>query len=295
MIEEGLHEEDLNIVSKRENVMSLVVNTNVASLAAQRNLNKSQGMLQTSFQRLSSGFRINSAKDDAAGMAVVTKLNATIRSNLIAERNTNDGISMAQVGEGALGAIADTLTRMRELAVQAANGSYSSTDRGYLNTEYKNLQVEVKRIQSASKYAGTKLVAQATATITFQAGTESSSENQIVLTMGACSTQTVVTTTSTVSTAAQALAALGLIDTAFDKVSLIRSRFGAVMNRLEITTNNLSTERINLSAAASRIRDVDVADESASLARTQVLVQAATSILAQANQSPQAALTLLRG
>ena len=275
--------------------MALVVNTNVASLAAQKNLNKSQGMLQTSFQRLSSGFRINGAKDDAAGMAVVTKLNATIRSNIIAERNTNDGISMAQVGEGALGAIGDTLTRMRELAVQAANGSYSSTDRGYLNTEYKNLQTEIKRIQSATKYAGTKLVAQATATITFQAGTESSAENQIVLTMGACSTQTIVTTTSTVSTAAQALAAIGLIDTAFDKVSTIRSRFGAVMNRLEITTANLNTERINLSAAASRIRDVDVADESATLARTQVLVQAATSILAQANQSPQAALSLLRG
>ena len=275
--------------------MALVVNTNIASLAAQKNLNRSQGMLQTSFQRLSSGFRINSAKDDAAGMAVVTKLNATIRSNVIAERNTNDGISMAQVGEGALGAIGDTLTRMRELAVQAANGSYSSQDRGYLNTEYKNLQTEIKRIQSATKYAGTKLVAQATATITFQAGTESSAENQIVLTMGACSTQTIVTTTSTVSTAAQALAALGLIDTAFDKVALFRSRFGAVMNRLEITTNNLSTERINLSAAASRIRDVDVADEAATLARTQVLVQAATSILAQANQSPQQALTLLRG
>ena len=275
--------------------MPLVVNTNTASLSAQRNLNRSQALLETSFQRLSSGFRINSAKDDAAGMAVVTKLNATIRSNVIAERNTNDGISMAQVGEGALGAIGDTLTRMRELAVQAANGSYSSQDRGYLNTEYKNLQTEIKRIQSATKYAGTKLVAQATATITFQAGTESSAENQIVLTMGACSTQTIVTTTSTVSTAAQALAALGLIDTAFDKVALIRSRFGAVMNRLEITTNNLSTERINLSAAASRIRDVDVADEAATLARTQVLVQAATSILAQANQSPQQALTLLRG
>ena len=275
--------------------MPLVVNTNTASLSAQKNLNRSQGMLQTSFQRLSSGYRINSAKDDAAGMAVVTKLNATIRSNVIAERNTNDGISMAQVGEGALGAIGDTLTRMRELAVQAANGSYSSTDRGYLNTEFKSLQNEIKRIQSATKYAGTKLVAQATAAITFQAGTESTTENQIVLTMGACSTQTIVTATATVSTAAQSLAAIGLIDTAFDKVALIRSRFGAVMNRLEITTNNLVTERINLSGAASRIRDVDVADETASLARTQVLVQAATSILAQANQSPQAALTLLRG
>jgi len=275
--------------------MPLVVNTNTASLAAQKNLNKSQGMLQTSFQRLSSGLRINSAKDDAAGMAVVTRLNATIRSNVVAERNVNDGISMAQVGEGALGAMADTLVRMRELAVQAANGSYSASDRSYLQTEYQNLQTEIKRIASATKYAGTKVVGQATATITFQAGTESTAENQIVLTMGAASTQSVVSTASNVSTAAQALAAIATIDSAFDKVSLIRSRFGAVMNRLEITTANLATERINLSAAASRIRDVDVADETATLARTQVLVQAATSILAQANQNPQQALSLLRG
>ena len=275
--------------------MAVTINSNISSLAAQKNLNRSQGMLQTSFQRLSSGYRVNSAKDDAAGLAVATKLGAQIRSNTVAERNASDGISMAQVGEGALGAMADTLVRMRELAVQSANGSYSSNDRTYLQNEYKNLQTEIKRISSATRYAGTKLVAQATATVTFQVGTESTAENQIVLTMGSVSTQTVVTTTSTVSTTAQSLAAIALVDTVLDKVANVRSRFGSAMSRLEVTTSNLATERLNLSAAHSRIRDVDVADETATLARNQVLVQAATSILAQANQSPQQALALLRG
>ena len=275
--------------------MAVTINSNISSLSAQKNLNHSQSMLQTSFQRLSSGYRVNSAKDDAAGLAVATKLGAQIRSNTVAERNASDGISMAQIGEGALGAMADTLTRMRELAVQSANGSYSSNDRTYLQTEYKNLQTEIKRISSATRYAGTKLVAQAIANVTFQVGTDSTAENQIVLTMGSVSTQTVVTTTSTVSTAAQSLAAITLVDNVLDKVASVRSRFGAAMSRLEVTTSNLATERLNLSAAHSRIRDVDVADETATLARNQVLVQAATSILAQANQSPQQALSLLRG
>ena len=275
--------------------MSVVINSNISSLAAQKNLTRSQSMLQTSFQRLSSGYRINSAKDDAAGLAVATKLGAQIRSNTVAERNANDGISMAQIGEGALGAMNDTLTRMRELAVQAANGSYSSTDRTYLQNEYKSLQTEIKRVASATKYAGTKLVAQAATIVTFQVGTDTTLDNQIALSMGSVSTQTVVTATSTVSTAAQALAAITLCDNVIDKVSSTRSRFGSAMTRLEITTSNLATERLNLSAANSRIRDVDVADETATMSRNQVLVQAATSILAQANQSPQTALTLLRG
>ena len=275
--------------------MAVTINSNISSLAAQKNLTRSQAMLQTSFERLSSGYRVNSAKDDAAGLAVATKLGAQIRSNTVAERNASDGISMAQIGEGALGAMADTLVRMRELAVQSANGSYSSNDRTYLQNEYKNLQTEIKRVASATKYAGTKLVSQALATVTFQVGTESTAENQIVLTMGSVSTQTVVTVTSTVSTAAQSLAAIALCDTVLDKVANVRSRFGSAMSRLEVTTANLSTERLNLSAANSRIRDVDVADETATLARNQVLVQAATAILAQANQSPQNALALLRG
>ena len=274
--------------------MSVVINSNISSLAAQKNLNKSSAMLQTSFQRLSSGYRINSAKDDAAGLAVSTKLNAQIRSNTVAERNASDGISMAQIGEGALGAMNDTLTRMRELAVQSANGSYGSTDRAYLQNEYRSLQTEIKRLASATKYAGTKLVGQGAQPVTFQVGTENTGENQIILSMGSVSTQTIVTTTTTVSTAAQSLAAIALVDTAIDKVSTTRSRFGAAMNRLEITTNNLSTERLNLSAANSRIRDVDVADETATMSRNQVLVQAATSIVAQANQAPQNALSLLR-
>ena len=274
--------------------MAVVINSNISSLAAQKNLSHSQSMLQTSFQRLSSGYRVNSAKDDAAGLAVATKLNAQIRSNTVAERNASDGISMAQIGEGALGAMNDTLTRMRELAVQSANGSYSSNDRAYLQNEYKSLQTEIKRIASATKYAGTKLVAQAATVVTFQVGTDSTADNQIALSMGSVSTQTVVTATSTVSTAAQALAAITLCDNVIDKVSTTRSRYGAAMNRLEITTSNLATERLNLSAANSRIRDVDVADETATMSRNQVLVQAATSILAQANQSPQTALSLLR-
>ncbi len=276
--------------------MPVVINTNVSSLAAQANLNKAQAMLATSFQRLSSGYRINSAKDDAAGLAISSKLNSNIRSNAAAERNANDGVSAAQIAEGALGSMTDIVTRMRELAVQSSNGSYSSTDRSYLSQEFTALQSELKRVMSTTKYAGTKLVANASTAIDFQVGINNTADDRIKVTFGGVQLSTLVSVACKISTtAANAQTAIGTVDTALDRLSKYRSKYGAVINRLEITTQNLQTERLNMAAAASRIRDVDVAEEAASLSRNQVLVSAGTSVLAQANQSTASALSLLRG
>jgi flagellin len=275
--------------------MALVINTNVASLQAQKNLNKANSSLATSFNRLSSGYRINSAKDDAAGLAVSDNMKMQMRSYSVAERNANDAISMAQVAEGALGSVTDILGRMRELATQGANGSLQSGDRAYLQTEFASLQSEVKRILTSTKFNGTQLINQTSAQVSFQVGIKNVATDRITVTFGGVKLTALLTATTKVSTsAAMSQGALDKIDTALSSVSTARARFGASMNRLEITTSNLQTEKLNISAAYSRIRDVDVAEETASLSRTQVLTQAGNSILAQANQTPQAALSLLR-
>lgn len=276
--------------------MSIYINTNSASEQAQKNLGANQAKLMTSFNRLSSGLRINSAKDDAAGLAISESLKSQIRSFNVAERNASDGISMAQTAEGSLGEVHDILGRMRELAVQASNGSLTSTDRGFLQTEFGSLQSEITRIQGSSKFNGKQLVGSTANTITLQVGLDNTSSDQIAVTLGGVSLATIAGSGATLSgsTSAGALAALSTIDDAISSVSTSRATFGAAMNRLEVAQSSIQTMRLNLSAANSRIRDVDVASETAALSRNQVLTQAGVSVLAQANQLPQLAFGLLQ-
>jgi flagellin len=275
--------------------MALVIQTNVASLEAQRNLYKSQNALQTTFNKLSSGLRINTAKDDAAGLAISESLKAQVKSLTVNERNAGDAISMAQTAEGALGEISNIILRMRELAAQAANGSLQSSDRSFIQTEFTNLQAETKRIMTSTKFNGKQLITSSYRSEQFQVGINNTSDDRIAISFGGIDLKTAMGTSTSVSgSAGNARAALDNLDTALSRVSQARSRFGAMMNRFETTISNIQSVRLNLSAANSRIRDVDVADEAATQSKNQVLTQAGTSVLAQANQTPQGALSLLR-
>ena len=275
--------------------MSLYINTNVASESAQKNLGANQARLQSSFARLSSGLRINSAKDDAAGLAISESLKSQIRSFNVAERNAGDGISMAQTAEGSLGEVHGILGRMRELAVQASNGPLTAEDRGFLQTEFSSLQAEITRIQGSAKFNGKQLLGATANTITLQVGLNDVSSDQIQVQLGGVSLDSITGSAALLSgsTEDNALAALSTIDTAIGNVSTARSTFGAAMNRLEVAQSSIQTMRLNLSAANSRIADVDVASETAQLSRNQVLTQAGVSVLAQANQLPQLAFGLL--
>jgi flagellin len=275
--------------------MALTVQTNVASLEAQKNLVKNTNALQKSFNRLSSGFRINSAADDAAGLAISESMKSQIRSYTVAERNASDGISMAQTAEASLGDVHDVLGRMRELGMQASNGSVTSTDRGYMQTEFSLLQKEVSRIQGSAKFNNKDLITGATASLTFQVGLNNSSNDQISVQFGGLNLTTLLASTTKIggTSTSSALASLSTIDTAIGTVSSSRSKFGAAMNRLDVATSNIQTMRLNLSAANSRIRDVDVASETSNMSRNQVLTQAGISVLAQANQLPQQAFGLI--
>lgn len=281
--------------------MALNIQTNVAALDGSRSVTRNQKALQASFTKLSSGFRVNSAADDAAGLAISESMKSQIRSYTVAERNAADGISMAQTAEGALGEVHDVLGRMRELAMQASNGSLGSTDRDYIQTEFSSLQQEITRIQDSTKFNGTSLVARGASTaatsITFQVGLNNSTSDQISVSFGGLDLETVAGNTTLVSgtDGANALASLSVIDQAIGTVSGARSNFGASMNKLEVATNNIQTMRINISSANSRIRDVDVAEETSKMAKNQVLTQASISILAQANQLPQLAFSLIGG
>jgi flagellin len=271
--------------------MALVIQTNVASLAAQKNLNGNQKALASSFNRLSSGLRVNTAADDAAGLAISESMKSQIRSYTVAERNAADGISMAQTAEGALGEVHGVLGRLRELAMQSANGSLSDTDRGYLNTEFGQLTSEITRIQDSAKFNGVTLVGSAGSALTFQVGLASVAADQITLNFGSMDLSAVIS--AGVASSTTALAALSTIDAAIGSVSTKRASFGAAMNKMEVATSNIQTMRLNLSAANSRIVDVDVASETSRMSRNQVLTQAGVSILAQANQLPQMAFGLL--
>ena len=275
--------------------MALYINTNVASESAQKNLGANQARLQSSFARLSSGLRINSAKDDAAGLAISESLKSQIRSFNVAERNAGDGISMAQTAEGSLGEVHGILGRMRELAVQASNGPLTAEDRGFLQTEFSSLQSEITRIQGSAKFNGKQLLGATANTITLQVGLNDVSSDQIQVQLGGVSLDSITGSAALLSgsTEDNALAALSTIDTAIGNVSTARSTFGAAMNRLEVAQSSIQTMRLNLSAANSRIADVDVASETAQLSRNQVLTQAGVSVLAQANQLPQLAFGLL--
>jgi flagellin len=280
---------------RRVTQVALFIQTNVSSMQAQKNLLGNQEKLQKSFNRLSSGFRINTAADDAAGLAISESMKSQIRSYNVAERNAADGISMAQTAEGALGEVHEILGRMREIGVQASNGSLTEDDRSFLQTEFSSLQSEIGRIQESAKFNGRALVATDTTSVTFQVGLGNTASDQISVDFGGLSLSSITGSGASVSgsTASSALASLQTIDDAIKSVSTSRSNFGAAMNRLDVASSNIQTMRLNLSAANSRIRDVDVAAETSNMSRNQVLTQAGISVLAQANQLPQLAFGLL--
>ncbi len=285
--------------------MALIVNTNIASLNAQRNLSTSNAALGLSLQRLSSGLRVNSAKDDAAGLAVAESITSGVRGNTQAIRNANDGISVGQTAEGALGQIANNLQRIREISVQAANGSISDSNRSQLQKEVDQLTQEISRIVQTTEFNGTKLLSGA-ATITFQIGYSGSVDNQVSISttdlalagsagLNSFSGSLTATGTIDITTSGGASAALSKLDYDISQVANLRSTYGAVQNRFEAVISNLQNYVENLTASKSRIMDTDFAAESAQLTRNQILQQAGTAILAQANTVPQQALTLLRG
>ena len=273
--------------------MAINIQTNFAALSAQKNLGMNQKLLAGSFQRLSSGYRVNSAADDAAGLAISESMKSQIRSYTVAQRNASDAQAMAQTAEGALGDVHDIMGRMRELAMQSSNGDLGTVDRGYIATEFKSLQQEVTRIQGSAKFNGKQVINATPATTTFQVGLNNTASDQIKVTFGGVQLTTITAAGTDVSTATGALAALATIDTAIQNVSTARSNFGTAMNRMDFATSNIQTMQLNITAANSRIRDVDVASETANLSRNQVLTQAGTAVLAQANQIPQLALSLI--
>jgi flagellin len=276
--------------------MPVTIKTNIPSLQAQKNLQRSSAALNASFDRLSSGLRIVTAADDAAGLAISESMSTQIRSFTIAERNAQDAVSMVQTAEGALAEVHSIMGRLRELAMQAANGSYTATDRGFLDTEYQALKAEIGRIQQSAKFNGKELLSSNVSTIQFQIGLNNTQSDQLQLSFGGFGLTSIITSTNLVagSTISSALAALSTIDATLSIISTERAKYGATMNRLDITISSIETMRLNLSAANSRIRDVDVAFETSALARNQVLSQAGVSVLAQANQLPQLALNLLQ-
>jgi len=282
------------------------INTNLVSLNAQRNLSTSQSALSTSMQRLSSGLRVNSAKDDAAGLAIAERMNTQIRGMNVAMRNANDGISMAQVGEGALGKVADMMQRMRELAVQAANGTNTPTDRVSLNNEYLELSREAARTLGGTQFNGMSILS-TTQNSTFQIGANTDPAlDQVSVaafdwtTLGAITDAvgSAVGADPTVAVAGAdgtfALIAIAGLDLAIDAINTQRAAFGAVQNRFENVISNLMVGSENQSAARSRIMDADYAAETSNLSRAQILQQAGNAMVAQANQLPQQVLALLQ-
>jgi flagellin len=276
--------------------MSLSIQTNVASLDAQRSLFTNESSLNSSLEKLSSGYRINSAGDDAAGLGISSNLTAQIASYNQASSNAQDGMSLVQTAEGALNETTNILTRLRELATESASDGVGNTERGYIQTETSALTTEIDRIANSSEYNGTKLLNSSATSLTFQVGIRNVAANDRI------SVSTVDATASTLgvagldlSTQAGAQGALATIDAAIDSVSSSRADLGAVGNRLSDVVSTIQTASENLSAANSRIRDVDVAAETSNLAEEQVRMQANVSVLAQANQAPQMALKLLQG
>jgi flagellin len=307
------------------------VTTNIQSMNAQRNLNGSQSALATSMQRLSSGLRVNSAKDDAAGLAIAERMNAQVKGMNVAVRNANDGISLAQTAEGALGKVGDMLQRMRELAVQSRNATNSDSDRANLNKEFAELQKEIDRTVKNTSFNGKKLFATGGSDLEFQVGDKTTSNDRItvsstVLEGTAISAGSAIDTSSTAITDADVLGtvvggwdgtngvsiggtasggtaiagttqiddAIKVIDRALDVVNDKRATFGAVQNRFENVIANLQVNVENTSASRGRIMDADFAAETANLSRAQILQQAGTAMVSQANQLPQQVLSLLR-
>jgi len=286
--------------------MSMIINTNIASLNAQRNTALNSSSLSTTMQRLSSGLRINSAKDDAAGLAIADRMNTQVRGMSVAVRNAGDAISMAQVAEGGLSAMNDMLQRMRELAVQASNAPNStgaSGDISKLDNEYKQLGAELSRMMSATQFNGDAILSASTDYV-FQVGANAGAENQITISAADMSLTGATAFAAVASGGSSALetsaasantANIAALDNALSEVNGRRATLGALQSRFENTIAYLRTAGENQSAARSRIMDADFAQETANLSRTQILQQAGTAMIAQANQLPQNVLKLLQG
>lgn len=280
--------------------MPQTINTNLNSLNAQRNLNTSQMSLSVSMQRLSSGLRVNSAKDDAAGLAIAERMNAQVKGMNVAARNANDGISLAQTAEGALGKVSDALQRMRELTVQARNASNSSSDKDSLNKEFKQLSMEITRVLGATTFNGKDILASGAGALDFQIGANTTSNDLITISTANMLNDVSITavTSNTVSIGSDANTAtlktvIDSIDGALDKVNSERAVYGATQSRFDAIISNLQVAAENQTAARSRIMDADFAAETANLSRAQILQQAGNAMVAQANQLPQTVLKLL--
>ena len=274
--------------------MALRINSNLSALNAQRGLASVSGRLERNFQRLSTGLRITSAADDAAGLGISERLRAQIASLSQAQRNANDGISLTQTAEGSLNEVSNILIRMRELATAAANGTVSDSDKTTLNSEFSDLIDEVDRIAQSSDFNNVKLLDGSTAAITFQVGAGVTANDTIAVSLTSSLGSDLGITSLDISSAGSSTTAITAIDSAIDSVSATRGRLGAAQNRLQSTIANLGVSIESLSAANSRIRDVDVAAETADLTRNSILQQAAISVLSQANLQPQTALRLFQ-
>ncbi len=275
--------------------MAQTINTNMVSLNAQRNLSTSQGSLATSMQRLSSGLRVNSAKDDAAGLAIADRMQTQVRGSNVAIRNANDAISLSQTAEGAIGKVGDMLQRMRELAVQSANATNSSSDRANLDAEFKQLGAEVTRTLANTRFNGQNILGSSAGTQAFQVGADAGDSVEVITTNLASSADISSATGGSVSTPGGATAAMAAIDTALGTINTERAMYGATQNRFEAIIATLQVTAENQSAARGRIMDADFASETANMSRAQILQQAGTAMVAQANQLPQQVLQLLQG
>ena len=279
-----------------------VINTNIMSLNAQRNLSATQSALATSVQRLSTGLRVNSAKDDAAGLAIAERMNTQVRGMNVAIRDANDAISLSQTAEGALSKINDMGQRMRELAVQSANATNNESDRASLDAEFQALSAEIKRNLEGTSFNGTKLFS-ALATMTFQVGANNATTDQIAVVTADLTKEAKLTAVlggtgsaapADIKDAAKSREALGKLDEMLSMVNAKRAEFGATQNRFEAVIQTLQVSAENQTAARSRIMDADFASETAALTRSQVLQQAGTAMLSQANSLPNNVLSLLR-
>jgi flagellin len=276
-------------------MMALVINHNMSSINAQRNLSNTGRSLKSSFEKVSSGLRINKAADDAAGLGVAENLEAASRSAKVAMRNTNDGISVVQTAEGATSEVGNIIKRMRELAVQSSSETLATAERSYVQDEFAQLSAEVDRISQVTEFNGLKLTNGSDTSVSVQVGVNNSSNDRISITMGDLrSTALGVDTTSmSLNSSASARSAITALDTALDSINSIRSDYGAVQNRLGDSLVNMEVYNENLNAAESQIRDVDFASETAEMAKQQIMQQAGMSVLAQSGQTQQGILTLI--
>jgi flagellin len=286
--------------------MPQTINTNLVSLNAQRNLAMSQSSLAVSMQRLSSGLRVNSAKDDAAGLAIATRMDSQVRGMNVAVRNANDGISLAQTAEGALGNVSDALQRMRELAVQARNATNSNADKDSLDKEFGELAKEIQRVLGGTTFNGKNILGAQAGTQSFQVGANTTVNDTIDIVTSNMVTSTQITTIAGIDNAGTSRASIGSaatttqigsvindIDLAIDKVSSERATLGASQSRFDKVISNLMISSENQSAARSRIMDADFAAETSNMSRSNILQQAGNAMVAQANQLPQLVLKLL--